>query len=93
MELKGNPSFVEDVNKLHVVKCVVVGDRGVGKSHLVCAKACGTKYTLRDLVQTHISTVWAVDHYRTNPKVIFYLHSQLTTRTTSLSLPISVLFL
>lgn len=69
MEGKGNPSFVEDVNKLHVVKCVVVGDKGVGKSHLVCAKACGTKYTLRDLVQTHISTVWAVDQYRTNPKV------------------------
>lgn len=69
MDRKGQPSFVEDVHRLQGIKCVLVGDRAVGKSHLVCAKMCGTKYTLRELVQMHISTVWAVDHYRISPDV------------------------
>lgn len=71
MDRGGQQTFVEDVNRLQLIKCVLVGDRAVGKSHLVCAKMCGTKYTLRELVQTHISTVWAIDHYRSNSDVSF----------------------
>lgn len=67
----GQQTFVEDVHRLHVIKCVLVGDRAVGKSHLVCAKMSGTKYALRELVQMHISTVWAIDHYRSNSDVSF----------------------
>lgn len=51
------------------VKCVVVGDPGVGKTCLVCARACDTKYTLQQLVKTHVATVWAIDHYRNDREV------------------------
>ncbi|CAH1785062.1 unnamed protein product [Owenia fusiformis] len=53
-----------------LVKCVVVGDSGVGKTRLICARACGTSYTLRQLTQTHIPTVWAIDHYRQDKEVL-----------------------
>lgn len=53
----------------HLVKCVVVGDTGVGKTRLICARACRTKYTLSQLMQTHVPTVWAIDHYRKDKNV------------------------
>ena len=62
-------NYMEEGSNPHVIKCVIVGDKGVGKSHLVCSRACGTKYSLKELLQTHVSTVWAVDQYRTNPEV------------------------
>ena len=52
-----------------VVKCVVVGDTGTGKTRLICARACGTQYTLAQLMQTHVPTVWAIDHYRKDKEV------------------------
>ena len=59
----------DGVNHHHTVKCVIVGDGGVGKSLLVSARATSKKYELKDLFKTHISSVWAVDHYRTNLEV------------------------
>jgi Rho-related BTB domain-containing protein 1/2 len=55
-----------------LVKCVVVGDTGVGKTRLVCARACGTKYNLQQLMQTHHSTIWAIDNYRRDVEVCTY---------------------
>ncbi|XP_069140468.1 LOW QUALITY PROTEIN: rho-related BTB domain-containing protein 1-like [Argopecten irradians] len=52
------------------VKCVVVGDSGVGKTCLVRAWACDTKYRLEQLVKTHVSTVWATDHYRNDKEIL-----------------------
>lgn len=51
------------------VKCVVVGDSGVGKTRLICSQATGTTYSLEQLIQTHIPTVWALDHYQNNINV------------------------
>ena len=51
------------------VKCVVVGDTGVGKTRLICSLACQRKYSLVELMQTHVPTVWAIDQYRKNFEV------------------------
>jgi len=51
------------------VKCVVVGDTGVGKTRLICSLACKRKYSLTELMQTHVPTVWAIDQYRKNSEV------------------------
>jgi len=84
-QLKGVSSTVlspeqsmSDFGSQLLVKCVVVGDQGVGKSHLICSRASGTRYSLRELVvQAHISSIWTVDQYRENHDVsivtFFYL--------------------
>ncbi|XP_054917253.1 rho-related BTB domain-containing protein 1 isoform X2 [Dermacentor andersoni] len=53
-----------------LVKCVVVGDTAVGKTRLICARACDTRVTLSQLLTTHIPTVWAIDQYRIYKEVL-----------------------
>uniref|UniRef100_A0A0K2VAD6 BTB domain-containing protein n=1 Tax=Lepeophtheirus salmonis TaxID=72036 RepID=A0A0K2VAD6_LEPSM len=47
-----------------LVKCVLVGDNAVGKTRLICARACKQKVSLSQLLNTHVPTVWAIDQYR-----------------------------
>ncbi|XP_026475202.1 rho-related BTB domain-containing protein 1 isoform X1 [Ctenocephalides felis] len=47
-----------------LVKCVVVGDTAVGKTRLICARACNKHVSLSQLLSTHVPTVWAIDQYR-----------------------------
>ncbi|KAK9737577.1 BTB/POZ domain [Popillia japonica] len=47
-----------------LVKCVVVGDTAVGKTRLICARACNKQVSLAQLLATHVPTVWAIDQYR-----------------------------
>ncbi|XP_018334218.1 rho-related BTB domain-containing protein 1 [Agrilus planipennis] len=47
-----------------LVKCVVVGDTAVGKTRLICARACNQQVSLARLLATHVPTVWAIDQYR-----------------------------
>ncbi|XP_076678483.1 rho-related BTB domain containing isoform X1 [Andrena cerasifolii] len=47
-----------------LVKCVVVGDTAVGKTRLICARACNKHVSLSQLLITHVPTVWAIDQYR-----------------------------
>lgn len=51
------------------IKCVVVGDSGVGKTCLTCAWSVGTTYKLESLVKSHMSTVFAVDHFMKDKNV------------------------
>uniref|UniRef100_T1JMP0 BTB domain-containing protein n=1 Tax=Strigamia maritima TaxID=126957 RepID=T1JMP0_STRMM len=53
-----------------LVKCVVVGDTAVGKTRLICARACDTQVSLGQLINTHIPTVWAIDQYRIYKEVL-----------------------
>ncbi|KAI2797416.1 Rho- BTB domain-containing protein 1 [Blomia tropicalis] len=53
-----------------LVKCVVVGDTAVGKTRLICAKACNLILDLNQLMTTHIPTVWAIDQYRIHKEVL-----------------------
>ncbi|KAI8792887.1 rho-related BTB domain-containing protein 1 [Biomphalaria glabrata] len=53
-----------------VIKCVVVGDSGVGKTYLTCAFACNAKYSLEKLVKPHQATVWAIDHYQHDKEIL-----------------------
>lgn len=58
---------------VHVVKCVVVGDTGAGKTRLICSRAVDMSYSLEQLVQSHVPTVWAIDHYRKDQEVLYFL--------------------
>lgn len=60
-----------------LVKCVVVGDTAVGKTRLICARACNKHVSLSQLLTTHVPTVWAIDQYRIYKDVSF----QPITRT------------
>jgi Rho-related BTB domain-containing protein 1/2 len=60
---------LEEGSQYEYIKCVVVGDAGVGKTCLICAWACGTTYNLERLVKTPSSSVWAIDHYRNDQEV------------------------
>ena len=50
--------------RTELVKCVLVGDNAVGKTRLICARACNQKVGLSQLLNTHVPTVWAIDQYR-----------------------------
>ena len=41
-----------------------VGDNAVGKTRLICAKACRQRSSLSQLLNPHVPTVWAIDQYR-----------------------------
>ena len=56
-----------------LVKCVLVGDNAVGKTRLICAKACRQKSSLSQLLNPHVPTVWAIDQYRIYKEVSLYL--------------------
>lgn len=49
---------------VETIKCVVVGDNAVGKTRLICARACNATLTQYQLLATHVPTVWAIDQYR-----------------------------
>ncbi|OWK07561.1 RHOBTB1, partial [Cervus elaphus hippelaphus] len=42
---------------VETIKCVVVGDNAVGKTRLICARACNTTLTQYQLLATHVPTV------------------------------------
>lgn len=76
-----------------LVKCVLVGDTAVGKTRLICARACNKHVSLSQLLSTHVPTVWAIDQYRIYKDVsiytiyingfIFYLFIKLKTNIES----------
>ena len=51
-------------SKQEVVKVVLVGDNGVGKTRLACARAYLQPVPLNQLVKSHVPTIWAIDQYR-----------------------------
>lgn len=55
-----------------LVKCVVVGDTAVGKTRLICARACNQQVSLAQLLATHVPTVWAIDQYRIYKDVSYF---------------------
>ena len=59
-----------------LVKCVLVGDNAVGKTRLICARACNQKVSLSQLLNTHVPTVWAIDQYRIYKEVRNILATQ-----------------
>ena len=70
MEASMSGPYLDPVRQdVHIIKCVVVGDSGVGKTRLICARACNAQYKLQQLLGTHVSTVWAIDHYRKDKEV------------------------
>ena len=60
-----------------LVKCVVVGDTAVGKTRLICARACNKKVSLSQLLNTHVPTVWAIDQYRIYKEVSSHVNSTI----------------
>ena len=65
------PHIDHDRPRQERVKCVVVGDSGVGKTRLICARARNAKFCLKELCGTHVPTVWAIDQYHQHQEVIF----------------------
>ncbi|OCT96463.1 rho-related BTB domain-containing protein 2 isoform X2 [Xenopus laevis] len=55
---------------VETIKCVVVGDNAVGKTRLICARACNATLTQYQLLATHVPTVWAIDQYRMCQEVL-----------------------
>lgn len=53
-----------------LVKCVVVGDTAVGKTRLICARAYNKQFSLSQLLNTHVPTVFAIDQYRIYKEVM-----------------------
>ena len=64
-----------------LVKCVLVGDNAVGKTRLICARACNQKVSLSQLLTTHVPTVWAIDQYRIykEVRICIRVHNNLNT--------------
>ena len=61
---KTNVRMDDEQPRTELVKCVLVGDNAVGKTRLICARACNQKVGLSQLLNTHVPTVWAIDQYR-----------------------------
>lgn len=59
---------------VETIKCVVVGDNAVGKTRLICARACNATLTQYQLLATHVPTVWAIDQYRVCQEVGTDIH-------------------
>ncbi|KPP60007.1 rho-related BTB domain-containing protein 1-like, partial [Scleropages formosus] len=55
---------------VETIKCVVVGDNAVGKTRLICARACNTTLSQYQILSTHVPTVWAIDQYRVCQEVL-----------------------
>ncbi|XP_041087811.1 rho-related BTB domain-containing protein 2-like isoform X1 [Polyodon spathula] len=55
---------------VETIKCVVVGDNAVGKTRLICARACNATLTQYQMLATHVPTVWAIDQYRVCQEVL-----------------------
>uniref|UniRef100_A0AAY4A914 Rho-related BTB domain-containing protein 1 n=1 Tax=Denticeps clupeoides TaxID=299321 RepID=A0AAY4A914_9TELE len=70
----GLGQLVDDMDyerpNVETIKCVVVGDNAVGKTRLICARACNTTLTQYQLLATHVPTVWAIDQYRVCQEVL-----------------------
>lgn len=60
---------------VETIKCVVVGDNAVGKTRLICARACNATLTQYQLLATHVPTVWAIDQYRVCQEVGTHIHT------------------
>lgn len=65
---------------VETIKCVVVGDNAVGKTRLICARACNATLTQYQLLATHVPTVWAIDQYRVCQEVGTCTQSQTQFR-------------
>uniref|UniRef100_W5MIA1 Rho-related BTB domain-containing protein 1 n=1 Tax=Lepisosteus oculatus TaxID=7918 RepID=W5MIA1_LEPOC len=65
-----NASMDYERPNVETIKCVVVGDNAVGKTRLICARACNTTLTHYQLLATHVPTVWAIDQYRVCQEVL-----------------------
>lgn len=61
---EGNGNMDNEQPHQELVKCVLVGDTAVGKTRLICARACNKHVSLSQLLSTHVPTVWAIDQYR-----------------------------
>lgn len=62
---------------VETIKCVVVGDNAVGKTRLICARACNATLTQYQLLATHVPTVWAIDQYRVCQEVCMQIYNIL----------------
>jgi Rho-related BTB domain-containing protein 1/2 len=56
---------------------MVVGDNAVGKTRLICARACNATLTQYQLLATHVPTVWAIDQYRVCQEVSSLTHPSI----------------
>lgn len=67
-----------------LVKCVLVGDTAVGKTRLICVRACNKQVSTSQLLNVHTPTVFAIDQYRIYKDVRFFENiSILNYRTNS----------
>lgn len=66
---------------VETIKCVVVGDNAVGKTRLICARACNATLTQYQLLATHVPTVWAIDQYRVCQEVGAHAHMNTQPNT------------
>uniref|UniRef100_UPI00358FB44B rho-related BTB domain-containing protein 2-like n=1 Tax=Myxine glutinosa TaxID=7769 RepID=UPI00358FB44B len=82
------PGTVMDYERPNVetIKCVVVGDNAVGKTRLICARACNATLSQYQLLATHVPTVWAIDHYRVCQEVLERSHDVVDEVNVSLRL-------